>query len=121
MFAHDMHLLLAALTALTVVAATADGAVRAITARPAGIAAERTRDAALLAVAATAASGVALLVTGHRPLEWLHMVYTALAVGLVPVADNAGAALRSDRARALARVGGGLVCLVVIARLFQTG
>jgi hypothetical protein len=92
-----------------------------MTGRPAGLAARRTRDAALLAVGTTAASGLALLVTGHRPTEWLHLVYTALAFGLVPVADNAGAMLRSDRSKALVRLGGGLVALVVITRLFQTG
>ncbi|HEU4947914.1 MAG TPA: hypothetical protein VFT31_12235 [Kribbella sp.] len=103
------------------VAATVEGAVRAITARPAGTAAKGTRDATVLAAGMTAASGLALLITGHRPAEWLHLVYAALALGLVPVADNAGTTLRSDRGKALARLGGGLVSVVVIARLFQTG
>jgi hypothetical protein len=52
--------------------------------------------------------------------EWLHLCRGA-AFGLVPVADNAATSLRSDRGKALARLGGGLVALVVITRLFQTG
>jgi len=121
LFAQDVHVLLAVLTALAAAAATAEGAVRAIAARPTGAAAKRTRDAVVLVVGITAASGLALLVTGHRPTEWLHLAYAVLALGLVPVADNAGAILRSDRGKALARLGGGMVSLVVITRLFQTG
>ena len=116
-----MHVVLAVLTALTLAVATVEGAVRAARARPAGVAAERTRAAVLLVVGMNVASGLALLVSGHRPAEWLHLVYAALVFGLVPVADNAAGSLRSDRGKALARVGGGLVCLVVLARLFQTG
>jgi hypothetical protein len=121
LFAQDLHVLLAALTVFAAVAATAEGAVRAITGRPAGTTTRRTRDLAILGAGITAASGLGLLVTGHRPHEWLHLVYAALAFGLIPVADNAGQALPSDRGTALVRLGGGLACLVVILRLFQTG
>jgi hypothetical protein len=120
LFAQDVHVVLAVLTTFTLAAATMEGAVRAVRARPAGVAAERTREAVLLAVGMNVASGLALLVGGHRP-EWLHLVYAVLAFGLVPVADNAATSLRSDRGKALARLGGGLVALVVITRLFQTG
>jgi hypothetical protein len=120
-FAHDLHLLLAALSAAAVLAATVEGAVRIGTGHPAGVAAERTRTALLLLVGMTAAGGLALLASGHHPKEWLHLVYGVLAFGLVPVADNAAVSLASDRAKALARLGGGLVALVVVTRLFVTG
>jgi hypothetical protein len=120
-FAQDLHVLLGALAAIAVVAATVEGAVRAVRGRPAGAAAVRTRAAVLLAVAMTAAGGLALLAGGDRPGEWLHAVYAVLAFGLVPVADNAAAALRSDRGEGLVRLGGGLVALVVIGRLLATG
>lgn len=116
-----MHVVLAVLTAFTLVAATGEGGVRAVRGRSPGVAAERTRAAVLLAVGVTAAAGLALLVGGHRPGEWLHLIYAVLAFGLIPVADNAATPLRSDRGKALARVGGGLVALVVLTRLFQTG
>jgi len=116
-----VHVVLAVLTMLTLAVATVEGAVRALRACPAGAAAERTRAAVLLAVGMNVASGLALLAVGDRPREWLHLVYTVLVFGLVPVADNAASSLRSDRGKALTRVGGGLVSLVVITRLFQTG
>jgi hypothetical protein len=121
MFAHDLHVLLAGVTVLALVAATVEGAVRAGRGHPAGVAAERTRAAVMLAVAVTAAAGLALLVAGHHPKEWLHLLYAALAFGLVPAADNAADVLRSKRGKGLARLGAGLVSLVVVTRLFATG
>jgi hypothetical protein len=32
--------------------------------------------------------GLALLLDGRRPKEWLHLVYALLAFGLVPLADS---------------------------------
>jgi hypothetical protein len=116
-----LHVVLAIVTALAIAAATAEGAVRALRPRPAGAAARRTRDGAIVAAGTSAASGLALLTTGHRPTEWLHLVYAVLALGLIPIADNAAAAMSSLRGSALARLAGGLVSLVVIARLFRTG
>ncbi len=121
MFARDLHIALAAVTAVVVLAAAVEAAVRAVRGRPAGRTANRIGAAVLLMVAMTAAGGLALLAGGHRPGEWLHLVYAVLAFGLVPIADNAATALRSDRGKALARLGGGLVALVVIARLLVTG
>jgi hypothetical protein len=121
MFASDLHVLLAGVTLLTLAAATAEGAARAARGRPAGAAAARTRAAVLLAVGLTAAGGLALLVAGHRPREWLHLVYAALAFGLIPTADNAASSLRSERSQALARLGGGVVALIVVLRLYATG
>jgi hypothetical protein len=121
LFARDVHVLFALVTALAVVAATAEGLVRAVRPRLAGSAARRTRDGAVLAAGTSAASGLALVVTGHRPTEWLHLVYSVLALGLIPIADNAAVAVQSPRGKALVRVAGGLVSLVVLARLSQTG
>ena len=121
MFAHDLHLVLAALATGTVLAATVEGGTRGGTGRPAGAAAERTRTAVLFLVGMTAAAGLALIVTGHRPREWLHLLYAVLAFALVPIADTAATSLTSERGRALARLGGGVVALVVITRLFMTG
>jgi hypothetical protein len=121
MFAHDLHLLLAAFSAAAILAATVEGAVRTGTGHPAGVAAERTRTALLILVGMTAAGGLALLAGGHHPKEWLHLAYGVLVFGLIPVADNAATSLTSDRAKALARLGGGLVGLVVVTRLFVTG
>lgn len=121
MFARDLHLLLAILTILAVLSATLEGAVRAVWERPAGIATGRTRTAVVLAVVMTATAGIALLIGGKHPGEWLHLIYVALAFALIPVADNSATSLKSNRGKGLARFGGGLVALVVIARLFATG
>lgn len=121
MFAQDVHTILAFVVTGTVAAATVEGAVRAMRATPPGKACDRTRAALLLIVGLTASSGLALLVTGHHPKEWLHVVYALLAFGLVPIADNATSAFGTDRGKGLVRFGGGLVSLVVLARLFQTG
>jgi hypothetical protein len=120
-FAQDVHRLFALVAAVTVIAAMLEGAVRVASGRPPGRTCDRTRAALLFMVGLTASSGLALLVTGQRPKEWLHVVYALLAFGLVPIADNATAAFSTDRGKGLVRFGGGLVSLVVLARLFQTG
>jgi hypothetical protein len=121
MFARDLHVILAIFTIITALAATIEGCIRAIKGSPEGIAAIKTRSAVLLSVAMTATAGLGLLVTGHSPHEWLHLVYASLAFGLIPVADNAASSLDSNRGKALSRFGGGIVCLVVLTRLFATG
>ncbi len=40
--------------------------------------------AAVILLGMTAAGGLALLVGGQRPKEFLHLVYALLALGLVP-------------------------------------
>jgi len=116
-----LHIALAILTTLTVLAATVEGAVRAIRKSPAGDIAFRTLVAVLISVVVTALAGVALLISGEHPKEWLHLLYAALAFGLIPFADNASRSLNSDRNRGLYRLGGGIVCLLVLTRLFVTG
>ena len=117
----DLHVWLAILTTLTVLAATVEGAVRAIRKNPAGDIAFRTLVAVLISVAVTILAGIALLISGERPKEWLHLLYAALAFGLIPFADNASRSLNSDRNRGLYRFAGGIVCLLVLTRLFVTG
>jgi hypothetical protein len=120
-FARDIHLALAVITVLTVTVATIEGLIRAVRSQLPGVAAGRISVAVLFAVGVTAAAGLSLLVSGHRPKEWLHLVYAALAFGLIPVADNAATAMQSPRGSGLARFGGGVVALIVITRLFATG
>jgi hypothetical protein len=117
----DLHVLFAILTTLAVLLATVEGAVRAIRGRPAGTVMLRTLIAVLVSAVLTALAGVALLITGHQPKEWLHLLYAALALGLIPFADNASLSLRTNRSKGLYRFGGGIVCLLVLTRLFVTG
>lgn len=117
----DLHIWLAILTTVVVLVATVEGAVRAIRGVPGDVAASRTRMAVLISVVVTAIAGVALLITGEHPKEWLHLLYVALAFGLIPFADNAATSLRTNRGKGLYRFGGGIVCLLVLTRLFVTG
>jgi hypothetical protein len=121
LFAQDVHRVLSVVVLATAVAAMVEGCVRTILGRPPGKAAARTRAAVLLMVGLTASSGLALVVTGSRPQEWLHALYAVLAFGLIPVADNAAVAFRSERGKGLVRLGGSIVTIVVLTRLFQTG
>lgn len=115
------HVLLAILTTVAIVAATLEGATRIIRNRPAGNAAWRTLVAVLISAGVTALAGIALLISGEHPKEWLHLLYAALAFGLIPFADNASISISNNRTRGLYRVVGGLVCLIVLTRLFVTG
>lgn len=115
------HVLLAILTTVAIVAATLEGATRIIRNRPAGNAAWRTLIAVLISAGVTALAGIALLISGEHPKEWLHLLYAALAFGLIPFADNASISISNNRTRGLYRVVGGLVCLIVLTRLFVTG
>lgn len=117
----DLHIGLAILTTLTILAASVEGAIRAIRKTSAGNAAWRTLVAVLISAGITAVVGVALLISGEHPKEWLHLLYAALAFGLIPFADNASISLPNNRTRGLYRVVGGLVCLIVLTRLFVTG
>lgn len=117
----NLHIALAVLTTASVFAATMEGASRIIRNRPAGNAAWRTLVAVLISAGVTALAGVALLISGEHPKEWLHLLYAALAFGLIPFSDNASISLPNNRTRGLYRVVGGLVCLIVLTRLFVTG
>lgn len=116
-----LHVLLAIFTTVSVLTATGEGLVRTVRKTPAGNAAWRTLVAVLVSAGLTAVAGVALLISGEHPKEWLHLLYAALAFGLIPFADNASISLTNNRTRGLYRVAGGLVCLIVLTRLFVTG
>jgi hypothetical protein len=120
MFAHDLHVTLAAVSAAVVAVAGVEGAGRAFAGRPAGRLASITSGLVLVLVGMTAAGGLAMLVRGERPEELLHLVYGALAFGLIPVVDSMTGQIR-PRPRGLARLAAALIALVVIFRLFATG
>jgi hypothetical protein len=117
----DLHIAVAILTTLSVVGATAEGAFRMVTNKPAGNGAWRTLVAVLISAGVTMVAGVALLISGEHPKEWLHYLYAVLAFGLIPFADNASISISNNRKRGLYRVAGGVVCLIVLTRLFVTG
>ena len=120
MFAQDLHQLLAGFTLLGMGAVTVEGGVRAARGASPSTWASRASGALLLLVAVTAAGGLALLAGGHRPREFLHLLYAVLAFGAVPLADTISRGW-SPRGRALARLAGALVGVALIVRLFATG
>jgi len=117
----DLHAWLAILTTLTILIATVEGAVRAVRQTVAGRAASWSGIAVIVSAGLAASAGVALLITHHHPKEWLHLLYAALAFGLIPFADNASNSLETNRQKGLYRLAGGVVCLLVLTRLFVTG
>ena len=116
-----LHVWFAILATLTILAATVEGGIRAIRHRPTNRATLITLIAVIASATITALAGVALVITGQHPKEWLHLLYAALAIGLIPFADNASNALQTDRDKGLYRLAGGVVCLLVLTRLFVTG
>jgi hypothetical protein len=73
-----------------------------------------------LVAGVAAVLGVAVAVSDHPPRDPLHIVYGALAVGLVP-----GAAIvaggRTAARRTIVWAIAGTVLVILIVRLFQTG
>lgn len=61
-----------------------------------------------------------MVASGGGPKESLHYVYTAIAIGLLPITSTLTQRAR-PRTRAIATFIVALVALVVIWRLFQTG
>ncbi len=120
MFARDLHLLLTLVTLGAMVVVAVEAAVRLVRGRPPGRFAARSLALTLILIVMAAAGGLALLVGGHRPHEWWHMMYAGFAFAMIPLADSV--ALRAGaRWKALARLIGTLVAVEVIVRLFQTG
>jgi hypothetical protein len=120
MFASDLHVMIAVATLAAIVVVTGEAAVRLVQGRPPGRLASRGLTVVLILALMAAAGGLALLVGGHRPKEWWHVMYAGFALAMIPLADSI--ALRAAaRWKALARLIGGLVALEVIVRLFQTG
>ncbi len=71
----------------------------------------------LLLIAALA--GLAQLVSGARPKEDLHLVYAAIAIGLIPLARSFVAG--RNRREAVVIVAAYVVLAGVLFRLFSTG
>jgi hypothetical protein len=120
LFAHDLHVSLAVATVVAMVGAAIEAGGRAVTGRPPGRLAAAMSAILIVVVGMTAAGGLAMLVRGERPKEFLHFVYAAVAFVPIPIGDSL-AAHASPRRRAAARFLTVLVALGVIARLFATG
>jgi hypothetical protein len=118
--ARDLHDLLALLSIVTMGIVVLEGGARTVRGVPPGRWASRLSDVMLVLIGITAAGGLALLAGGHRPRDFLHLLYAVLAFGAIPVADQL-ARHTPPRRRALARFVGALVGFGVIARLFATG
>ncbi len=75
----------------------------------------------LLAIVTTGAVIAATLEGASRIIRNKPAGDAALAFALIPFADNPSISLPNNRTRGLYRVVGGLVCLIVLTRLFVTG
>ncbi len=75
MFGRDLHLLLTLATLAAIVVVIGEAAVRLVRGRPPGRLAARNLAVVLILVAMASAGGLALLVGGHRPREWWHVMY----------------------------------------------
>jgi heme A synthase len=95
-----------------------------------GIAAARTDRAhralewlgrtALAVIGVTILLGAALLLTGARPAELLHLLYGVVLLGTLPLAQTF-AAEAPARSRAAVVAGAALIGLILCWRLFATG
>ena len=103
---------------IVLVAVEAGG--RAWRGSPPGNVADRLDGILLVILVIAIAGGLGLLVGGARPHELLHFVYAVVVLSALPIA-NMLTKQASPRARGIAGVVGGLVALVVVARLFGTG
>jgi hypothetical protein len=115
-----MHVSLAVATIVAFGVAAIEGAGRALLGRPPSRSSAAAAAIALVLLGMTAAAGLAMLVRGERPKEFLHFVYAALAFAIVLFADSL-ATRGSLRRRAGARLIGALITLGVLARLLATG
>lgn len=97
-----------------------EGARRAWRRTPPGSAARGLEGLLLLAVGLSAGGGLGMLVGGARPHETLHFLYAVIAFGTLPIAAGLSRNA-SERTRGLASLGGALIALIVVARLFATG
>jgi hypothetical protein len=70
-------------------------------------------------VSAASVVGLALLIVGRRPADGLHLLFAAIALVVAPVARFWGGLRAAPRAGLL--ISGGVVLLVVLVRLGQTG
>jgi len=71
-------------------------------------------------VGLAAVFGIGVAITDHVPGDPLHIVYGVLAVGVVPGAAVVAGG-RSDRGRSVVWAIAGIVLVIIVLRLFQTG
>lgn len=81
---------------------------------------ERFQAAVVAVIVVAAASGLLMLVTGNGPHDGLHLLYAAVAVGLVPLARSFAGPSGGRAGRWLLAVAF-LVLAAVVYRLFATG
>ena len=115
------HVIFAFSSLIAIVVATIEGGIRFVRSTPWNKNSLRTLVAVVMSLLLTAIIGVLLVISGERPKEWLHLLYVALALGLIPFADNAAIPLEGNRKKGLYRFAGGLTCLLVLTRLYVTG
>jgi len=115
-----LHLFLALASLAVMALAGLEAGIRAVRGRPPGQLSARIFASTLLLVGVTAAGGLGMLLGGAHPHEGLHFLYALLAFAALPVSSTlAGKA--SLRGRAWITVGGALLGLVLLVRLFMTG
>ena len=115
-----LHLVLAYAAVVGVVVGIAWAAVLVITQRPGSPAFERFQAAVVAVVIVGAASGLVRLASGARPADGLHLLYAAIAIGLIPLARSfMGRA--SGRGPAVFLLVAFVVLGAVLFRLFTTG
>jgi hypothetical protein len=120
LFAHDLHIALAATTVAILLVAAAEALGRIVRGGPPRRSSAAMSAIVVVVIGMTAAGGLAMLALGQRPREPLHLIYAVLAAVLVPLGDSLSVNA-TPRRRALARLIATLVTLGVVARLFATG
>jgi hypothetical protein len=117
---NDLHRLAAELVLVLAVVAVVSSVVGLATHRPASrlLVVQLAWVGSLSTVAAVL--GLAVLAGGPGPQDPLHLVYGALAVGAMPVAAMFGAG-RPERQQLIVSLIAGIVLLILVLRLFQTG
>ena len=115
-----IHRLLAYGAVATTVLGFGWSLVLVATRRPAGTAFDRFQAAVVSVFLVGGASGLLLLLAGYRPAEGLHLLYAAVALGVIPLARSSLGRASNRGAAALL-----LVAFVVLGavtyRLFTTG
>ncbi|MBI3747316.1 MAG: hypothetical protein HY262_00480 [Chloroflexi bacterium] len=115
-----LHLVLAYLAVAGVAIGLAWSAFLVVTRRPGGPTFERLQAAVVAALIVGAASGLLRLASGARPADGLHLLYAAIAIGLIPLARSfTGRA--SGRGPAVFLLVAFVVLGAVLFRLFTTG
>jgi hypothetical protein len=118
----ELHLLLAFASVMIALFVSLDAFERALRRIPPTRTNRRLELALMLAVLASVAAGLWLLVGGARPRDGLHFVWVVIAFGAIPVAGSLGRRWDPDpRPRAIATLVGGVVSIAAILRLYGTG